>query len=637
MPDIFLSYNRDDQARAKLFADAFQREGLSVWWDVGLRSGEAYDEVTESALRGAKAVVVLWSKKSVQSRWVRSEATLADRNKTLVPAMIEACERPVMFELTQTAELSHWRGDAGDKAWLAFLADVRRFVGEEATAKDFPPVAPAAEPILAVLPFDNLSADEEMTFFSDGVSEEIIQRLSRGAQMKVIGRTSSFQFRGERKGEAAATLRCTHILDGSIRRAAGRVRIAAHLAEAAGHTTLWSERYDATLDDIFAVQDEISEQIATALHRTFESFSTPGVDPSDYDLYLRATLFSFAPEEMRRSIALLESVTSRAKDFTEAWSRLAWARAFQHMYSPFRERPAEAARAKQAADRALALDPENAEAWLAQLLIQPNYGAFLQAEEIAARLRSAPSGDGTGMFVGRFLRSVGRARKAAELSESAYRLNSLDPSYVNLYALAIMAVGRVAESALILEDVVSRAPDMSFGVANLMRAYAFAGDWAGVDRLLDPNANRPFREFEAGVPFIRAKQTGSAESVGVLRTDMEDRVAKIGCLDVARMVYAAHLGMTDRAYELAEHAHLGPRGDETDIMGPDAYGTGMLFWEIMPEIRVDPRFVKLCARLGLVEYWLTTQKWPDCADAVPYDFRAACEAHRDYPRDKFFG
>jgi hypothetical protein len=132
-PDIFLSYNREDQAKARRFAEAFSAEGFDVWWDVALRSGEAYDEVTEAALRGAKAVVVLWSKRSVASRWVRSEATLGDRNGTLVPAMIEPCERPVMFELTQTAELTHWKGEADDPAWLAFLSDVRRRVDPEGT------------------------------------------------------------------------------------------------------------------------------------------------------------------------------------------------------------------------------------------------------------------------------------------------------------------------------------------------------------------------------------------------------------------------------------------------------------------------------------------------------------------------
>jgi hypothetical protein len=111
MPDVFLSYNREDAALAKLFADAFASEGFDVWWDQTLHSGETYDEVTEAALRAAKAVVVLWSPRSVVSHWVRAEATVAHRAKTLVPATIEACNRPVMFELTQTADLSHWKGD----------------------------------------------------------------------------------------------------------------------------------------------------------------------------------------------------------------------------------------------------------------------------------------------------------------------------------------------------------------------------------------------------------------------------------------------------------------------------------------------------------------------------------------------
>lgn len=83
MTDIFLFYNREEQTRAKLFADAFLVQGFNVWWDVGLTAGEAYDEVTDRVLRHAEVVVVLWSKKSVESRWVRAEATLADRNKTL--------------------------------------------------------------------------------------------------------------------------------------------------------------------------------------------------------------------------------------------------------------------------------------------------------------------------------------------------------------------------------------------------------------------------------------------------------------------------------------------------------------------------------------------------------------------------
>lgn len=147
MTDIFLSYNREDQTSAKLFAEGFVAQGFDVWWDTTLRAGEAYDEVTEAALRSAKAVVVLWSTRSVVSRWVRAEATVALKNGTLVPCMIEPCDRPIMFELTQTAELGHWRGDPNDAAWRAFLADVRLFV-ENDRERD----APVATDTTAFMP-----------------------------------------------------------------------------------------------------------------------------------------------------------------------------------------------------------------------------------------------------------------------------------------------------------------------------------------------------------------------------------------------------------------------------------------------------------------------------------------------------
>ena len=134
--------------------------------------------MTETALRTAKAVVVLWSKRSVQSRWVRAEATLADRNKTLVPCMIEACERPIMFELTQTAELGHWRGDAEDKPWLAFLGDVTRFVGRAAAVPKAPPaptlaIAPqplATKPSVVIRPFATMAGAGEADYFADGMA-----------------------------------------------------------------------------------------------------------------------------------------------------------------------------------------------------------------------------------------------------------------------------------------------------------------------------------------------------------------------------------------------------------------------------------------------------------------------------------
>lgn len=134
MPQIFLSYSRDDQGTARHFAEGLTREGFSVWWDQTLNTGEAYDQVTERALEDASAVVVLWSQRSVASRWVRAEATIADRNGVLAPVMIEPCKRPIMFELTQTAELFGWSGDPSDPKWRSFVADLGRMIQRSAPA-----------------------------------------------------------------------------------------------------------------------------------------------------------------------------------------------------------------------------------------------------------------------------------------------------------------------------------------------------------------------------------------------------------------------------------------------------------------------------------------------------------------------
>lgn len=125
MAEVFVSYNRQDQEHARLFADGLKEEGFDVWWDVTLRTGEAWDTVTEKALNDAEAVLVLWSERSVNSRWVRSEAAVAQRNGALIPVMMEACTRPVMFELTQSADLVGWSGDRSAAAWKALVADLR--------------------------------------------------------------------------------------------------------------------------------------------------------------------------------------------------------------------------------------------------------------------------------------------------------------------------------------------------------------------------------------------------------------------------------------------------------------------------------------------------------------------------------
>ncbi|MFZ4071865.1 MAG: TIR domain-containing protein [Caulobacterales bacterium] len=278
MTDIFLSYNREDQARAKPFAEGFEALGFKVWWDVGLKAGEAYDEVTEAALRGAKAVVVLWSPRSTQSRWVRAEATLADRQKTLAPATIEPCERPIMFELTQTADLSHWTGEASDPAWQAFVTDVRQVMAarEKATAKPAPvSLVPAgaavdlrgSKPSLAIMPFTNRSGQSEDDVFADGMVEDLISALSLGRSAKIIAASATRAFRNQ-----AADLRligrelgARYILEGNVRRVGPNLRVTAQVVEAQSGNILWTDRFDRPLSELALLQEELVTDVAAQI------------------------------------------------------------------------------------------------------------------------------------------------------------------------------------------------------------------------------------------------------------------------------------------------------------------------------------------------------------------------------------
>jgi hypothetical protein len=203
----------------------------------------------------------------------------------------------------------------------------------------------------------------------------------------------------------------------------------------------------------------------------------------------------------------------------------------------------------------------------------------------------------------------------------------------DLLALARIAAGRESEAVPIFEHLVERVPDMSFPVSSLLRAHAFQQDWAAVDRLLALAAKRQLRELQDGLPFIRAKRDPTPENIGAWRDAFRAHVERTGCVDVSRLVYSAHLGLVDEAYRAAETARLGPSGTADDSMGPDGYRTSLLFQTGMPELRNDPRFPNVCARLGLVEFWLETDRWPDCADEVPYDFELECAKAQHVPKD----
>lgn len=333
MGGIFLSYNREDQEAARHFARAFEAEGLDVWWDVTLKSGEAYDEVTEAALRGARAVVVLWSKKSVASRWVRSEAAIGQRLGTLAPVMIQPCQRPVMFELTQTADLSHWTGDVADPVWRGFVADIRRMVSAQGDGPTPVELAMATEfslpgkPSLAVMPFASLAGVDE-DHLSDGVVEEISTVLSRFSSLFVIAGQSSLSYRGSGKPapQIARELGVRYLLEGSVRRAGGRVRISAKLVDALVGEQIWAERFDDDCNDLFDLQDRVANAVASTIDSTISEAEMrravvrPTRSPDAYELTLRANALLSRYDRLSVLEALGLAQQARTLDPTYAWA-----------------------------------------------------------------------------------------------------------------------------------------------------------------------------------------------------------------------------------------------------------------------------------------------------------------------------
>lgn len=212
MADIFLSYSRVDRPTAQIIAEALETEGFSVWWDKILRAGQTYDEVTETMLRESHVVIVLWSQTSVKSTWVRAESTQGQRNCVLVPAMIEDAERPIMFELVQTADLIGWNGDRSDERWSTFVEDLKgalekpKPTGAVAQAAPPKPVPAAAKPEAAVAPTKPVPAPVAATPSADPKRKKSSNPLPMmiGA-LAVLGTGGWFGYQALQDGERAET------------------------------------------------------------------------------------------------------------------------------------------------------------------------------------------------------------------------------------------------------------------------------------------------------------------------------------------------------------------------------------------------------------------------------------------------
>jgi TolB-like protein/Tfp pilus assembly protein PilF len=628
MSDVFISYARSTQTQAELVEAALTSAGYSVWRDEELPFHRPYPEVIEEHLRTARAVVVLWSREALASDWVRSEADHARQQQKLVQVSVDETRPPMPFDQIQCGDLTGWEGDTGSPAWRKLVASLSQLASAKTPASA--PARGTTGPLLAVLAFDNLSKDTDMLYFSDGVSEEILQTVSQTTGLRVIGRSSSFQFRGPEKAarHVAAELGCTHVLDGSVRRGGDRVRIAASLIECAGQTSLWSDRFDRDLSDVFALQDEIAAAVAAALKSAFAPSASVGpIDPAAYDLYLRAR--TSTPGILGAfDAALLKQATALAPNFAKAWSALAVTRALQAIGD--RSQPFEPARAEaqSAADKALALDPMSGAAYAALALLVPICGRFQEAEALFEKaLATSPDDPDALEKYSRWLHCVGRSEDAFARISHAYEIDPLYHQGANWYAVFLAVKRRAAEAFEVWDKARARWPHFDILTLNPINTAAANKDWDRVDALITEaqTLGLDSPRLRDAIKSARTLRYRSAESKAELVGRLNAQISETGTVSLNGFVRACELGLHVDAYDLAARASFDHLFRPGGRLPPEDYGLHVLF-NARPGMALDRRFVGLCAKLGLCDYWVSSGHWPDAADdeAAPYDFKAEC-------------
>jgi TolB-like protein/tetratricopeptide (TPR) repeat protein len=402
MGRIFLSYARKDRGFAERLARLLEQAGHEVWWDHRIDGGDEFAAEIEAELDKANAVVVVWSKTSVKSRWVRDEAASGGDSGRLIPVSIDGVRPPMGFRQFHTIDLAGWKGGARDARTAELVRSVSHRIDGIAAAipasaaSGSPPRrgrikgrrlwaglavlavllaaavaatllrsnAAAGEPAsLAVLPFKNMASGDP--YFAEGVAEEIADRLSREPQFKVAGRTSSALFKDAADfRDVGRRLHVAYVLEGSVRSAGRLVRVNVALVDTSNGMRLWNQDFRGSLNDIFAIQDEIGQQVAAHVKRQL----IPKVRPSTmktsgevYSLYVtaRSLMNLREPAKIEAAADLLRTAVKADPNYAPAWAQFALATQLTQFYGHENEEGTNSPRAEslRAAERAVALAP----------------------------------------------------------------------------------------------------------------------------------------------------------------------------------------------------------------------------------------------------------------------------------------
>ena len=365
-----------------------------------------------------------------------------------MPVLIDDVKPPLAFRIAQSARLVGWPDQLGEIETLT--AGITALLG---AAPDGSAITPATKNSIAVLPFVNMSDDREQEFFSDGISEEIINALVGVPGLKVIARTSSFQFKGRNQDirEVGKMLDVNHLLEGSVRKAGDRIRVTAQLIATRDGAHLWSERFDRELTDVFAVQDEITEQIVKALRGTLlgvELAQSNPVDISAYTAYLKGQQY-FSQFDIDQAIACFRQAIAIEPDYVDALGALA--RAHSHVLVMTGKRDSEMESCLERAER-IAPDNRIVATTRVRDLVLLEFKHQQALDRLVTLLTRFPNDSDLLSSYAVYCINVGRPDLGVPVAERAVRTDPLSEHARSALAETLLRSGRLDEAETVLEQ-----------------------------------------------------------------------------------------------------------------------------------------------------------------------------------------
>jgi len=376
------------------------------------------------------------------------------------------------------------------------------------------------KPSIAVLPFTNMSSDPEQEYFSDGLTEDLLTDLSKISALSVVSRSASFAYKGKVVDirAVAKDLGISHVVEGSVRKAGGRVRITTQLVDAVSGTQLWADRYDRNLEDIFALQDEVRGEIVSALQVTLTPSEKRRLarrrteNAEAYDLYLQGLRQEsfFTKDANSESRRLFEEAIVLDPKFTLAYARLSLAYSLAQENDWVSDKEVAAQKALRLAEKAVALDSDSPFAhWaLARVLTRP---LFNDPERALSELRQTvnldPNFADGHAFLANVLNYVGRAEEALGIIKTAIRINPHHPFwYIHIKGQCLLLLGRYEEAIPAFQAAIERNPTFAPPHRFLLATYGHLGrtedaEWE-ISELEALNQRPTIKWVKNNTPFI---------------------------------------------------------------------------------------------------------------------------------------